>query len=128
MQTYFLSVLTTLPATGGHLVTVYRVECAESLQWVREHADEIATLRSGPGYAALMVGIKDPGGADLPRVRQMACACCGGWTCGRQWPNQDAGYTLCASCVTWQAKRPDYDPATLARNYGALGVHFGLAG
>lgn len=61
MKTYFLSVLFPIaaaPATlpeAAHLVHVLTLNTAAPLQWVREHADEIATKHSGPGYHALML-------------------------------------------------------------------------
>lgn len=53
-RTYFLSVL--YPLAGGcHRVDVLRVTHAAGLQWMRQHADDIATRATGPGYVALMV-------------------------------------------------------------------------
>ena len=67
MQTYFLSVLRPTHPTiaaagcGHHVMTTYEIEVAKPLQWVREHADEMAMQFQGPGYDALMVSdIRDP--------------------------------------------------------------------
>jgi len=60
-STYFLSVFQplTTPGPAHHVVTVYRVETAASLEWVRKHADELALLEHGP-YDALMVSETTP--------------------------------------------------------------------
>jgi hypothetical protein len=42
MKDYLLSVFLPLPA-GHTMVSVYRVKVAQSLAWVKAHADEIAT-------------------------------------------------------------------------------------
>ena len=61
MKTFYLSVLFPIaaaPATlpdAAHRVHVLTLETAAPLQWVREHADEIATKATGPGYHALMI-------------------------------------------------------------------------
>jgi hypothetical protein len=66
MSTYFLSVLVPLESeeakrTGvHHVVTVLRVTCDASLQWVREHADEIARRQCGDTYNALMISETPP--------------------------------------------------------------------
>lgn len=129
MNTYFLSVLKPIPEpAGGHVVTILRVEVDQGIGWVREHADEIATRSQGPGYSALMLRAELPPdeiAATLPRPRSLFCACCGGWTKGRQWPNQDTGYGLCVSCVEWKEKRGT-DAEEIRRNYGIRGVHFDI--
>lgn len=56
MKTYFLSVLRPIAApAGGHVVHVLTLATAAPLQWVREHADEIARRAVGTDYTALMV-------------------------------------------------------------------------
>lgn len=61
MKTYYLSVLFPIPAApawhvdAAHRVHVLTLNTAAPLQWVREHADEIAAKHCGPGYHALMV-------------------------------------------------------------------------
>lgn len=56
MNTFFLSVLKPIPApAGGHVVTVLRVMVSQGIEWVREHADEIAHQFHGPDYDALML-------------------------------------------------------------------------
>ncbi len=79
----FLSVLVPIQAPpGGHVVHVYRIECDASLQWVREHADEIAGRLVGATYNALMVSATDPdpeGGVrrayfELQRMRERAAS------------------------------------------------------
>lgn len=61
MKTYFLSVLFPMPAVpalkidAAHEVRVLTLETAAPLQWVREHADEIAARHCGAGYHALML-------------------------------------------------------------------------
>jgi hypothetical protein len=54
MNAYLLSVLIPLQA-GGHVVHVYRIEHAQSLNWTRAHADELAQRMHGNAYNALMV-------------------------------------------------------------------------
>jgi len=51
---YFLSVLYPLPG-GCHRVEVLRVTHEAGPEWMRQHADEIATRAAGPGYVALRV-------------------------------------------------------------------------
>lgn len=35
------------------------------------------------------------------KLKTLICACCGGYTKGRQWWNQDAGFGLCPKCGEW---------------------------
>ncbi|PTT80845.1 hypothetical protein DBR42_18880 [Pelomonas sp. HMWF004] len=53
---------------------------------------------------------------------RLRCACCGAWTFGRQWPNQDTGYGLCRECVDFCATRTE----DMARTYGARGIHYDI--
>jgi len=56
VRSYWLSVLWPMDAAPIAMrVEVLRVDTPASLQWVREHADEIATKHGGPGYVALML-------------------------------------------------------------------------
>ena len=66
MNTFFLSVLRPIGRTGDILVNVLRVEVAQPLQWVREHADQLALRADGPGYCALWVSTTNPAPAPLP--------------------------------------------------------------
>ena len=66
----------------------------------------------------------------MSKVRQLACACCGG-DAGRfvQWWNQDTGFGICASCVAWlRADRPGKGPRETADDirdyYGVEGVNY----
>jgi hypothetical protein len=54
MKDYLLSVFLPLPA-GHTMVSVYRVKVAESLAWVKAHADEIATRAVADDAVALRV-------------------------------------------------------------------------
>lgn len=54
MRPFFLSILRPLPG-GGHLVTILRVSHDQGLQWMREHADEIAQRAHPAPYDALMI-------------------------------------------------------------------------
>lgn len=54
MNEFLLSVLIPLQA-GGHVVHVYRIEHAQSLEWTRAHADELARRMHGGAYVALLV-------------------------------------------------------------------------
>lgn len=54
----------------------------------------------------------------------LRCACCGGWTRGRQWHNQDDGFGLCTSCAERISKRET--PEYMERVYGVAGVHYSL--
>lgn len=61
LQRYWLSVIRTIQSdAAAYRVDVLRVECTQPLQWVRQHADEIATKHGGPGYVALMVRDHQP--------------------------------------------------------------------
>lgn len=53
VRSYWVSVLR--PVRDSLCLTLLRCESGEPLAWVREHADELATLHDGPGYVALMV-------------------------------------------------------------------------
>lgn len=59
----------------------------------------------------------------LPPARRMLCNCCGGVTLGRQWPNRDAGYSLCGKCGDWFKERRHSSSET-ARNNGVRGIHW----
>lgn len=58
-QTFKLSVLMPL-AAGGHCVHVYSVQHSAGLDWMRQHADTLATRLNGPGYDALYVETPAP--------------------------------------------------------------------
>lgn len=65
MQTYFLSVLRSVGpfAADPRIATVlhvYRIEVAQPLAWMRQHADEMARCAHGPDYCALMVSETRP--------------------------------------------------------------------
>ncbi len=70
--------------------------------------------------------------ADKP-ITQLACACCGGVTRGRQWFNQDSGYGICGDCIAWLRKpKSDTGPARESEGYirdcyGIEGKHFNVA-
>ena len=70
--------------------------------------------------------------ADKP-ITQLACACCGGVTRGRQWFNQDSGYGICGDCIAWLRKpKSDTGPARESEEYirdcyGIEGKHFNVA-
>lgn len=67
MKTYFLSVLRPIPdPAGGHVVTVLRVEHPAGLQWMREHADEIAQRAHPRAYNALMIREELPADERIP--------------------------------------------------------------
>ena len=61
----------------------------------------------------------------LNEPRRLACACCGGFA-GRweQWPNQDAGYGVCADCVAWIIARQAMTPEEIQEAYGVEGVNY----
>lgn len=58
--------------------------------------------------------------------RRLYCACCGAVTRGRQFPNQDTGYGLCARCADWISGHHNMPPDEMAHTYGVRGVHFDL--
>jgi len=49
------------------------------------------------------------------------CSCCGQYTKGKQWFNQDKGYGLCKKCYDWIAEKesPDY----IRSCYGEKGIN-----
>jgi len=59
----------------------------------------------------------------------LQCACCGGNAPGKQWPNQDKGYGICARCfqanIEHEIKVLGNDEALeqALRAYGNPGVH-----
>lgn len=59
--------------------------------------------------------------ADVTRpVRTLLCCCCGSYTKGRQFHNQDTGFGLGTCCVDFvKARVPDME-----RTYGVEGVHY----
>ena len=59
-----------------------------------------------------------------PRKR-LTCNCCGAETYGRQWPNRDTGYGMCADCLTFVRSR-GMSEAEIKDLYGVEGVHCGM--
>ena len=57
--------------------------------------------------------------ADKP-VRTLQCCCCGGYTKGRQFYNQDTGHGLGDCCVDFVTPRTE----DMQRTYGVAGVHY----
>lgn len=55
-------------------------------------------------------------------VRTLVCCCCGGYTKGRQFYNQDTGWGLGDCCVEFVSKRTE----DVQRTYGVPGVHYQL--
>lgn len=58
------------------------------------------------------------------KIRTLYCACCGSVTRGQQFHNQDSGYGLCPSCVTWIKSRNTYADEEFTRIYGVEGVNY----
>lgn len=58
------------------------------------------------------------------RAETLICACCGAYTLGRQWFNQDKGYGLCPKCITL-CSRGQTDQEVQS-TYGVRGVHYDL--
>lgn len=59
-------------------------------------------------------------------IRTLRCCCCGAWTKGRQFHNQDNGFGLGSCCVEYvRAKTPEME-GFVQRTYGVAGVHYGL--
>ena len=53
-------------------------------------------------------------------IRWLTCGCCGTYTLGRQWWNQDKGYGMCVKC--WRRfYKDDY-----CSSIGRRGVHFAI--
>lgn len=72
-----------------------------------------------------------PEALGLGKIRWLRCACCGSGTRGRQWPNQDTGFGLCASCGDWipaTDRSGEYTPEGMRRTYGVRGVHYDIPG
>lgn len=57
--------------------------------------------------------------ADKP-IRTLQCCCCGGYTRGRQFYNQDTGHGLGDCCVDFVTPRTE----DMERTYGVPGVHY----
>ena len=57
--------------------------------------------------------------ADKP-IRTLLCCCCGGYTKGRQFYNQDTGHGLGDCCVDFVTPRTE----DMERTYGVPGVHY----
>ena len=57
-------------------------------------------------------------------MKRLICACCGKYTTGKQWWNQDTGYGLCKECADYiEAKEgKEY----LEDCYGKRGIHFDI--
>ena len=72
--------------------------------------------------------------ANLAKITTLKCACCGAWTMGRQWWNQDTGYGLCPKCGEWIAARKipgisqEDQPEYMRQTYGTKGVHYSIEG
>jgi hypothetical protein len=60
------------------------------------------------------------------KVKGLTCACCGQWTAGRQWFNQDTGYGLCRKCAEYITAKegPEYTKSC----YGIRGIHYDVEG
>jgi len=61
----------------------------------------------------------------IVRSRRLTCSCCGQYTQGRQWFNQDTGYSICPKCVDLVAKGMTVEE--FRSSYGIAGVHFDVA-
>lgn len=57
---------------------------------------------------------------NLGRIQRLICCCCGGYTRGRQFHNQDHGYGLGSCCVEFVKARVQ----DMAGTYGIAGVHY----
>ena len=57
--------------------------------------------------------------------KTLICSCCGQYTSGRQWWNQDTGYGLCAGCVDWMLARGSDTKEGNEIGYGEIGVYCG---
>ncbi len=58
----------------------------------------------------------------MSKVKCMTCTCCGNGCHGRQWWNQDRGYTLCSECVKYCIG--PIEKGHESQTYGKEGVHF----
>lgn len=58
------------------------------------------------------------------KKKSLICSCCGA-DAGRwyQWPNRDAGYGVCLSCVVWVSSRES--PEDIEHQYGVHGINYG---
>lgn len=65
----------------------------------------------------------------MKRTKTLICACCGKYTKGRQWWNQDTGYGLCPDCYKKNLKRDiklygrDMAMKSMQASYGNYGTH-----
>ena len=60
----------------------------------------------------------------MSQTKTLYCACCGGYTLGRQWFNQDIGYGLCSACAVRIKAKSCYTSAEFNRLYGEEGFHY----
>ena len=68
---------------------------------------------------------------DNKPAKTMLCTCCGDYTKGRQWFNQDKGYTVCPKCaVSMKTYKPfgrdsiESNPEYFKQTYGVAGIHY----
>lgn len=55
-------------------------------------------------------------------ITRLKCCCCGGYTKGRQYFNQDLGYGLGTCCIDYVRSRVE----DMQRTYGVDGVHYNV--
>lgn len=92
--------------------------------YMEEHAG-IGVLEVTGGRVIL--ASNEDKGVEVGRERGMICTCCGGYTRGRQWHNQDTGYGLCMSCIDYCGRH--YTSAYEYQSvYGLRGAHYDLGG
>lgn len=60
----------------------------------------------------------------MKEPQELICACCGKYTYGRQYWNQDNGYSLCKKCADWIEEKDGKE--YLESCYGKRGVHFDI--
>lgn len=105
----------------GYALQTFREKGIEELQ---RHAGVSIDNRHSCGTCFTCACVKLAKQLSKP-VRELACACCGGYTRGRQWFNQDTGYGICNGCIAFMRKRGETE-AEIRSNYGDQGVHWGI--
>jgi len=58
-------------------------------------------------------------------MTNLICACCGKYTKGKQWWNQDKGYGLCPECGDWILSRGE-TVEEMEFTYGKRGIYWDL--
>lgn len=98
-----------------HGTQIYAITTTEQAEAFLKHLDACAKEAQVDNYASER---KKP-------IKSLECTCCGEYTQGRDWWNQEPGYGLCDDCVSFCC-------GTIAdgeesRTHGVAGIHFRIS-